>query len=256
MRLFPLALCWLLLTSGMSMAGEHVGAFVELDYAKVHRFIVREPRYVAEPRYALFILDPQGAFRVWAVLDKSKADLPYYDVLYFDKNGNGDLTEPGKRFVGRYDAKLPELSIPVGDLPIPGTKWTHTDLRFLTIERHGYKGFWFSMKWAGQVPVEGGHGNDTDQTAYAPSATKAPILRPTPLGPLSFKCWESDLVLRIGKPTDVQLSLGNPGSGPDTFCTVGEDYLVPGKDVIVATVLAKDRAGKEVRAQTVVKKHC
>jgi hypothetical protein len=251
-----LSVCWLGLVSAMTMAGEPASAFVELDYAKVNRSIAREPKYVAEPRYALFVLDPMGAFRVWAVLDKSKADLPYYDVLYFDKNGNGDLTEPGKRFVGRYDAKLPELSIRVGALSVPGTKLTHTDIRFLTVERHGYKGFWFSMKWAGQVPVEGGHGKDTDQTTYATSAAKAPILRPTPLGSLSFKCWESDLLLPIRKPKDIQVSLGNPGSERDTFCAISEDYLIPGKDVIVATVLARDRAGKEVRMQTEFKKHC
>jgi hypothetical protein len=253
---FLLLLCCLGLVPEVTMASQAVSAFVELDYAKVNRSIAREPKYLAEPRYALFILDPQGQFRVWAVLDKSKADLPYYDVLYFDKNGNGDLTELDKRFVGRYDEQLPELSIQVGDLPVPGTKLTHTDLRFLTVERHGYKGFWFSMKWAGQVPVDGGHGKDTDSTAYGTSAAKAPILRPTPLGPLSFKCWESDLSLPIGMGADVQVSLGSPGSGPDTFCVVSEDYLVPGKDVIVATVLARDRVGKEVRVQTELKKHC
>jgi hypothetical protein len=251
-----LSLCGLGLVTAATLAGEPVSAFVAVDYAKVNRSIAREPKYLAEPRYALFIFDPRGEFRVWAVLDKSKADLPYYDVLYFDKNGNGDLTESGKRFVGRYDAKLPELSIRVGDLPVPGSKLTHTDLRFLTVERHGYKGFYFAMRWGGQVPVDGGYGKDTDLTAYAASAAKAPILRPTPLGPLSFKCFDSDLALTIGKQTDIQLSVGSPGSGPDTFCAVSEHYLVPGKDVIVATVLARDRGGKEVRRQTVFQKHC
>jgi hypothetical protein len=28
---------------------------------------------------------------------------PYYDVLYFDKNGDGDLTAPTERFVGKRD---------------------------------------------------------------------------------------------------------------------------------------------------------
>src|SRR5262245_57369172 len=79
------------------------GGFVEVDFARVGRSIRKEPRYVAQPRYALFVLDPKGEFRVWAVLDKSKADLAYYDVLYFDKNGDGDLTDPAERFVGKYD---------------------------------------------------------------------------------------------------------------------------------------------------------
>lgn len=254
---FLALLCWLGAGAAVATAGEPADAFVELDYAKVERSISREPKYNAEPRYALFILDPRARFRVWAVLDKSRADLPYYDVLYFDKNGNGDLTEPGERFVGRYDAQLKELSIRVGDLPVPGTKLTHTDLRFLTVERHGYQGFWFSMKWAGRVPVDGGYGKDfTHLTAYAPSAAKAPILRPTPRGRLSFKCWEPDLTLAVGKATDVQVSIGKPGSGPDTFCAVSEHYLVAGKDVIVATLIAKDRKGGPIRTRTEFKQHC
>ncbi|SRR5579883_1503394 len=255
---FLVLLCWFCSVAAMATAGEPEGDFVDVDYAKVPRSIAKEPRYVAAPRYALFIFDAQARFHVWAVLDKSKAELPYYDVLYFDKNGNGDLTEAGERFVGHYDAKLPELTIRVGDLRVPGTKRIHTDLRFLTVERHGYKGFWFAMNWDGKVPVDGGHGKDVESTEYASSAAKAPILRPTPLGPLWFKCWESELVLPIGKATDVQLSLGNPGSGADTFCVVNEHYLIEGKDTIVATLIAKDkdREGKEIHSRTEFKKHC
>jgi hypothetical protein len=44
--------------------------FAEVDYAKIDRSTAEEPRYLAEPRYALFILDPAGEFRAWAVLDK------------------------------------------------------------------------------------------------------------------------------------------------------------------------------------------
>jgi hypothetical protein len=76
------------------------------------------------------------------------------------------------------------------------------------------------------------------------------------LGPLWFKCWESELIIPIGKAKDVQLSIGNPGSGADTFCVVSEHYLIEGKDVIVATLIAKDRESKEIRSQTEFKKHC
>jgi hypothetical protein len=205
----------------------------------------------------LFVFDPQARFRVWAVLDKSKAELPYYDVLYLDKNGNGDLTEPGKRFVGTYDEKLKSLTIRAGDLLVPGTKLTHTDLRFITVEPHGYKGIWFGMKWDGKVRFDGGYGNDgTEMTAYAASASKAPVLRPTPLGPLSFRFWDAEVTLAIGKARDVQFGIGSAGSGPDTFCAVDEHYLIPGKDVLSATLIARDREGKELRCRTEIKKHC
>jgi hypothetical protein len=50
---------------------------------------VKEPRYRNEPRYALLVFGPKRATRVWMVLDGT--------TLYVDRNGNGDLTEPGKR---------------------------------------------------------------------------------------------------------------------------------------------------------------
>lgn len=54
---------------------------VEVDFTTIERQINKEPAYNAPPLYALFLLDPAAKVRVWAVLDKSKADLPYYDVL-------------------------------------------------------------------------------------------------------------------------------------------------------------------------------
>jgi hypothetical protein len=236
-------------------------AFVEVDYAKVERRIVREPRYVAQPKYALFILDAAGKFRVWAVLDKSKADLPYYDVLYFDKNGNGDLTEPGERFTGTFDPQGKNLYIHVGTVAVLGTKLVHTDVKFITVEAHGYKGTWFSMKWDGGTEVSGGYTpfGYAEMTQYAHSPQEAPILRPTPLGPLDFAVFERTVTLAIGKASksmDVQVGLGSAGSGPDTLCVVDERFLTPGKDVIVATLIAQDRDGRESRTRHELKQHC
>src|SRR5262249_256512 len=164
-------------------------------------------------------LDPAGKFRVWTVFDKSRADLPYYDVLYIDKNGNGDLTEPGERLVGKYDASLDPagmaLTVRVGNLPVPGTDLVHTNLLFCTIAKAGREGFWFQMKWAGKEEVSGGYAPvGIDTTVWAASAKQAPILRPTPLGPLAFSAWmeEEDRVLPIGQTANVNLCIGSQGS--------------------------------------------
>jgi hypothetical protein len=235
--------------------------FAEIDYGKVERHISREPRYVAEPRYAYFILDPEGKFRVWAVLDKSKADSPYYDVIYFDKNGNGDLTEPGERFTGRYDPETKNLYIRIGDIPVPGTALVHTDAKFITAEAHGYKGTWFSMKWNGGTEVSGGYRafGYEQLTDYSASPQTAPILRPTPLGRLEFAVFERDVTLEIGKTSKamtVQVGIGSPGSGPDTLCVADEHFLIPGKDTIVATLIAHDANGHEVRVRNELRRHC
>ena len=254
------AICWLaLLTGAMGRASDD---FAEIDYKKIDRRIAKEPRYVAAPRYGLLVLDPAGAYRVWAVFDKSQAKLPHYDVLYLDLNGDGDLTDPGERFVGKYDESAPKgrkLTIRVGDVRVPGTKLVHTDLVFTTIPYPGRKGFWLRMKWGGKEPIDGGYGPlGAGQTEFAAAAAAAPVLRPTPLGRLSFVGLQpaDDLVLPVGKASDIQVGIGSAGSGPDTLCVLSEHFLVPGKDVIVSTLIARDAAGKEVRVATEFKGHC
>jgi len=120
MRFFVAVFC---LTALMTHTSAVTAAepFVEVDFSTIKRSIAKEPKYIAQPRYALFVLDPAGKFQVWAVFDKSKAELPYYDVLYFDRNGNGDLTDLGERFVGKYDKSLAAagmaMTIRVGKVP-------------------------------------------------------------------------------------------------------------------------------------------
>src|SRR6516165_4437800 len=60
------------------------------DLAKIDRRIAREPAYQTKaPRYCLLVFGPEAKTRVWLVQDG--------DVLYVDRNGNGELTEEGKR---------------------------------------------------------------------------------------------------------------------------------------------------------------
>ena len=60
------------------------------DLAAARRPPVKEPRYESgSPRYCLLVFGPKAATRVWLVIDGR--------TLYADRNGNGDLTEPGER---------------------------------------------------------------------------------------------------------------------------------------------------------------
>lgn len=254
-----------LLLLGVSLAlrapAEESG-FVTVDYEKLDRRILKEPAYTAKPLYALTLLDPAGKVRVWMVVDKSVKDLPYYDVLYFDRNANGDLTEEGERFTGTPDSALGlkygmSLAIPIGSFQVPGTGLTHTGLKVMTVVKSAEKhhGFYFSMKWDGKVDVTGGMTADNHYTEWDPSPGKAPVLRPAPLGPLAFSFWLSG-DLQVGGATRVNLLVGNPGSRTDTFCVFDEHFLIPGKDRIMATVIARGRDGKELKALTEIKGHC
>jgi hypothetical protein len=259
MRFLVIGLLYLLGTT-ISWAEDH--EFREVDYAKCERHIGKEPKYIAQPLYALFVLDPRGKVRSWAVLDKSSVDSPHYDVLYFDLNGNGDLTEPQKRFTAKYskDGEPAGLAIAfrVGDFRVPGTNLVHKNLLFATVPKAGRKGIWFQMNWDGKTEVSGGYARaGYDNTQYGTSLADAPILRPTPLGPLTVGIWgDAHVTLPTGGAANVNFIVGSWGSGPDTLCVVDEHFLVPGKDRLLATVIAKDKTGKEVRAQSEIKQHC
>ncbi len=55
----------------------------------------KEPKYQHEPRYALLVFGSKREQRIWLVLDGT--------TLYVDRNGNGDLTQPGERLEPRRD---------------------------------------------------------------------------------------------------------------------------------------------------------
>jgi hypothetical protein len=66
-----------------------------VDLANIDRSIRKEPIYESQnPQYCLLVFGPEAKVRVWLVLDG--------DVLYVDRNGNGDLTEPGERISPRF----------------------------------------------------------------------------------------------------------------------------------------------------------
>src|SRR5262245_72361 len=67
------------------------------DLAHIDRKIAKEPQYQNKPKYALAVLGPEARFKVWLVSDGN--------VLYVDKNGNGDLTETGERFVSAKEGQ-------------------------------------------------------------------------------------------------------------------------------------------------------
>ena len=82
-----------------------------VDLTKIPRVIAKEPAYQGKPKYCLLVFGPEAKHRVWLVLDG--------DDLYVDRNGNGDLTEKGERFVlalDEYNRKRGRRVWNVGDI--------------------------------------------------------------------------------------------------------------------------------------------
>src|SRR5262245_53093938 len=62
-----------------------------VDYAKIDRSLTKEPVYTSKsPSYALLVFGREARLRAWVVLDG--------DVLYLDRNGDGDRTAKDERF--------------------------------------------------------------------------------------------------------------------------------------------------------------
>ena len=84
MRLAP----WSLTLAAIALLS---GSAEAVDLRQIDRTIRKEPVYQSKsPQYCLLAFGPEANVHVWLVIDG--------DALSVDRNGNGDLTDPGKRF--------------------------------------------------------------------------------------------------------------------------------------------------------------
>ena len=60
------------------------------------------------------------------MLDKSKPDAPHYDILFFDRNADGDLTGADERIEGKIENG--ETTFIIGSFTDPVSWQTHTGL--------------------------------------------------------------------------------------------------------------------------------
>ena len=248
-RIFILPLAAVVLLSAVSRAAD-------VDFAKVDRRIARLPGFIAEKQlYGLLVFGPDGGTRVWAVLDKSKRDLPTYDVLYLDLNCDGDLTNAGERFLGKPDQYSQpgheRIAFAVGQFKEPGTDRTHSDFKITwTAPRVAY-----TMKWLGGEVTMGPYPTDSDRYLnFSHSPETAPVFAPGNDGPFRFQHWLSGTLKRGGE-TDFKVFMGNPGSVPGGFSCVDDKFL-PSGDYVVATVIYKDTAGRGRSERFDLKSRC
>lgn len=105
-------------------------AMADPDLTKLDRTIRKEPEYrTKSPRYCLLVFGPEARTKVWLVLDG--------DSLYVDRNGNGDLTEPGERTTvsdfKASDHPLYDGTREVNVGAVQDGKLVHTELTFAQI---------------------------------------------------------------------------------------------------------------------------
>jgi hypothetical protein len=243
------------------------------DLSKIDRTIRKEPKYAGKPEYCLVVFGPDAAERVWLVRDG--------DTLYVDKNGNGDLTEAGKRFQGEKDSWSTTFqagTIRVGksehrnfvvraqQLSKYGPEVTEMQLAAAALKRNREAEF---MAVSAEVAVPGlTGGGDDGRVAYfaridadgpllfGPSPKEAPIVHFG--GPLTIRPEAAQPVLFRGVPHDLMLTVGTQGLGPGTFASVAYNKLIPETAyVVVDAELPGSKAGDPpARAKFELRERC
>ncbi len=201
------------------------------DLSKIDRSIAKEPAYQCKPKYCLLIFGPEAKTRVWLVLDG--------DTLYVDRNGNGDLTEKGKRFVlalDEYDRKRGKRVWKVGDIEAPGGKVRYTGLQVSEISKAASEvtGLGAGYGVAVKVPIAGhrvlqGVGgfvypHHGFRLQFAARAQDAPIIHFA--GPLRMILLQPEHLtagMKVGVRYEIEARLGTPGLGKDTAALIDED---------------------------------
>lgn len=229
-----------------------------IDFSTVPRAIAKLPECKAgKPLYGLFLFGPKGETRVWAVLDKSRADAPAFEVLHLDLNGNGDLTDEGERFTGKVAGSndAVQSTFTIGRFVQPGTPpespRIHTDFSLTwTPTRVSYR-----MHWNGGPITMGCYGPDAESYgSFTTDPKTAPILVPGHDLPFQFETWLSG-ELAHGSDSMFKVFVGNRGSTKGTFSTVDDRFLKP-DEFVVATLIYKDRTGKERNVRYELRDRC
>jgi hypothetical protein len=253
------------------------------DLAHIDRTIRKEPHYQHQVKYALLIFGPEAKFKVWLALDG--------DVLYVDKNGDGDLTAPEKRFPkekGKDGEQVREFK--VGDITV-GTqvyknlsvnmeKLSHLPAVIMVIEEQNL-GFqklkaadpdpWRYLvrvevpvgqpitKLSGQY-VEHAALNDVNGfLQFADRSGDAPVIHFG--GP--WKVWPSGVARFVaGRLDEFDARIGTPGHGPGTFAMsyyFGRPQLgefVPKTIKVVVEAQFHDKDGGTISRRYLIEDRC
>ena len=256
-------------------------AGVAADPPKIDRTLGKQPKYAGKPVYALLVFGPNARDRVWLARDG--------DTLFVDKNGNGDLTDPGEAVTRTAPRKGREdddnRTFDVGDLTLGGR--THKGLTVYTSPLADYAGGpvgklpslkatlekdtkaqVYSLRCEVDAPglKGGGTGGRLDMMAgwldlngvlqFAEKPADAPVVHFG--GPLEITFYGELPTMRVGRGTEFVMVVGTPGVGPGTFAMLQYEDCIP-KDAYPkaeVTFAPKKPGDKPVKELFELKERC
>ena len=178
--------------SALLVAGSMALPTSAADLPKIDRTIAREPTYRNRPQYCLLVLGPQARTRVWLVQDGN--------VLYIDRNANGDLTEEGET------ATWNGPSCAAGYVPGAGGKSRHG----VSLRKYP-SGMRLTVVYEGKRRYIAGD-PDADPLLFADRPSEAPVVHVG--GPLAVQVSHYGLG---GGETALRVRVGTPGLGKGAF---------------------------------------
>lgn len=259
-------------------------AAADPDLKKVDRTITKEPAYVSkQPQYCLLVFGPKATSRVWLVIDG--------DFLYIDRNGNGDLTEPGERMrfsafrTIEQGAFAAERDLEAGDI-FEG-KLKHE--RLVVTQRRVKKSFPAKERWEEELLALAGKNKETlvydlrlsleirprpgdpiriagriSQYAgmdgagflqFAGRPEDAPIVHFR--GPMQMGLHSPQQLVAGAEKSDLLTLVGTPGLGNGTFASVSYDGLItPGAAPVAEIAFPSPAAGSLSPARYALPHRC
>jgi WD40 repeat protein len=252
-----------------------------IDPAKIDRKIGKEPVYQTKaPKYGLLVFGSEAKDKVWLVWDGDK--------LYVDRNGNGDLTDPGELVAAKKKEKLvgdtEGYTFEVGEVNVAGH--LHKGLTVYATPLVAYsspsvqklpevksalakdpKAMVFTLAVDVDVPgIKGGglggrlnfHVGMKDINGvllFGEKPADAPIVHLG--GPLELTFYDQPNA-RVGRSSEFDLVVGTPGIGPGTFAMLAYNNTIPksAKAVIEATFQSKNPGDPPLKEKYVLNERC
>lgn len=242
------------------------------DLSKVERRIAKEPTYEARPKYCLLVFGAEAKWRVWLVQDG--------DILYVDRNGNGDLTEKGERVSIKeskdtyrvfeagdiHDGTLMHTGLSVRQMKV-SKDYVASDREWQRVTKSDAEPWTWSVHLTTEraaddnkeLPKKIGYvinGDGLGLLLFGDRPEDAPVIHLNGPWSLGLQDWKQRLV--AGHKSELQIGVGTQGLGPGTFAFVLYPDTIP-KDAYPRAEIsfpAKSASDKRTLVSLELKRRC